>query len=278
MRKPRVFIASSAESLHIADAINVNLDHQTEPTVWKNGFSLSQNTIDTLINISDSVDFAVFVFTPDDLITIRNQDKHITRDNVIFELGLFTGTLGKERCFIVKPREKELHLPSDLLGLTPADYNGDRSDGNIEAAINNPCTLIKNEINKLGLRSENVPSPQLKKRNKNTQITIGKIEEEVLKELIKGHICTPDGVLSQDLFNNIKGIQNSDISLSIIKLERSGLIDRSISSDGHYDYYTFRITESGIDYAIEIPSSPEKPAPKPSITPNYDSFDDDIPF
>lgn len=278
MRKPRVFIASSAESLHIADAINVNLDHQTEPTVWKNGFSLSQNTIDILINTSDSVDFAVFVFTPDDLITIRNQEKHITRDNVIFELGLFIGTLGKERCFIVKPREKELHLPSDLLGLTPADYNGERSDGNIEAAINHPCTLIKNEIKKLGLRSESAPSPQLKKRNKNTQVTIGKTEEKILKELIKGHICSPEGVLSQELFNNISGISNSDISLSTIKLERYGLIDRSISSDGNYDYYTFKITESGIDYAIEIPSSPEERNQDSANPPNYDSFDDDIPF
>ncbi|MFB4370682.1 MULTISPECIES: TIR domain-containing protein [unclassified Pseudomonas] len=95
MRKPRIFIASAAESLDVADAFNVNLDHQAEVTVWKHGFSLSQNTIDSLIKISNSVDFAIFIFTPDDITNIRNNERNVTRDNVVFELGLFTGSLGK---------------------------------------------------------------------------------------------------------------------------------------------------------------------------------------
>ena len=33
--KPKVFIASSAESLEVAEAINLNLDHDTESTLWK---------------------------------------------------------------------------------------------------------------------------------------------------------------------------------------------------------------------------------------------------
>ena len=49
MIKPRIFIASFVESLDVADAINVNLDHQAEVTVWKNGFKLSTDTIDSLI-------------------------------------------------------------------------------------------------------------------------------------------------------------------------------------------------------------------------------------
>ena len=96
MRKPRIFIASAVESLDVADAFNVNLDHQAEVTVWKNGFALSQNTIDNLVKMAGSVDFAIFIFTPDDVANIKDQTKPIVRDNVVFEMGLFVGTLGKE--------------------------------------------------------------------------------------------------------------------------------------------------------------------------------------
>ncbi|EWG97890.1 TIR domain-containing protein [Halomonas sp. BC04] len=146
MRKPRIFIASSAESLDLADAFNVNFDHQAEVTVWKHGFALSQTTIESLVQMADMVDFAIFIFTPDDVARIREKEKQVTRDNVVYELGLFTGTLGKDRCFIVKPRDIDLHLPTDLLGLTAADYEGNRSDKNLEAAVNHPSVLIKNVL------------------------------------------------------------------------------------------------------------------------------------
>ena len=59
MRKPRLFIASSVESLSIAEAVNVNLDHEFEVTIWKNGtFKLSSTTVEDLVEKSSSVDFA----------------------------------------------------------------------------------------------------------------------------------------------------------------------------------------------------------------------------
>ena len=73
MRKPRIFIASAVESLDVADAFNVNLDHQAEVTVWKHGFNLSQSSIDSLVKMAESVDFAIFIFTPDDIAEIRDQ-------------------------------------------------------------------------------------------------------------------------------------------------------------------------------------------------------------
>jgi predicted nucleotide-binding protein len=66
----------------------------------------------------------------------------VPRDNLIFELGLFTGTLGRAKTFLVKCRDEDIELPSDLLGVTTVEY-GMRTDGNFMAAISPVCLRIK---------------------------------------------------------------------------------------------------------------------------------------
>ena len=147
MRNPRVFIGSSVESLPIANAISENLEFDAEVTTWNSGtFNLSSTTIDSLIEKSKSVDFSVFIFSPDDLTIMRSREQYVVRDNVVFELGLFIGSIGKERCFIVKPRGVELHFPSDLLGINPADYNPNRSDNDLVSSLKYASNQIKREI------------------------------------------------------------------------------------------------------------------------------------
>lgn len=254
MRKPRIFIASAVESLNVADAFNVNLDHQAEVTVWKNGFSLSLNTIDSLVKMAESVDFAIFIFTPDDIAQIRDQQKHIVRDNIVFELGLFVGTLGKERCFIVKPRDTDLHFPTDLLGLTPADYNGDRSDKNLEAAVNHPCVLIKKEVTKLGLLSQDLDIQTKARRKVSYNYKLGDVEHRLLAKVLESYASSPDGVSVWSTFRDIEGVEQGILSLAAIKLERVGFLDKNIAIDHEHDqseYYAFSITADGIDYLLE---------------------------
>ena len=45
------------------------------------------------------------------------------------------GYLCPQRCFIVVPRGIEVHIPTDLLGMTLGHYDDTRSDGNDEAAV-----------------------------------------------------------------------------------------------------------------------------------------------
>ena len=150
--KPKVFIASSTESLDIAYGIQENLDYEAEITVWTQGiFQLSNTTIEALIKALDEFDFGIFVFSPDDLLKIRDQQLQSVRDNVIFELGLFISRLGKERNFLIIPRNQEgFHLPTDLLGVIPATFNPSRSDKNLLAALGPACNQIKKRIQKLG--------------------------------------------------------------------------------------------------------------------------------
>lgn len=142
--KPRVFIGSSVEGLDIAYSIQENLSYDANCTVWTQGiFKLSNYALDSLINALENFDFGIFVFNPDDIINIRSVQFNSVRDNVVFELGLFIGKLGKERVFYVTPDKAEnFHLPSDLQGVIAGKYEL-REDGNLLAALGPFCNQIR---------------------------------------------------------------------------------------------------------------------------------------
>ena len=150
--KPKLFIASSVEGLDIAEAVNLNLEYVSENTLWTNAFQLSSVTLTSLAERAKSSDFGVFIFTPDDEIEIRGNKENSARDNVLFELGIFIGSLSIERCFIIKPRDISLHIPTDLGGVTIADYDPNRSDNDLSSALSSACTRIKMAIKKCGVK------------------------------------------------------------------------------------------------------------------------------
>ncbi len=146
--QPRIFVGSSTEGLPVAYALQEALDYDAEVTVWNQGiFKPSDPVLPRLVASLGEFDFAIFVFTADDLSEIRGQTYSTARDNVIFELGLFLGRLGLERCFFIAPRHtKNLHLPTDLLGIVPLTYNNDRRDGMLVAAVGAACNQIRAAI------------------------------------------------------------------------------------------------------------------------------------
>ncbi len=157
--KPRVFVGSSAESLDVAHGIQENLEYAAEVTVWTQGvFEVSRTTIQALMQAVDTFDFAVFVFAPDDVVKMRDETFKAVRDNVVFELGLFTGGLGEDRAFMIVPRGAELRLPTDLAGITPATYEPNRRDNNLVAALGPACTRIKRAMEESGLRQQSATS------------------------------------------------------------------------------------------------------------------------
>lgn len=282
MRKPRIFLASSVEGLDVANAINESLDYDAEIVHWKNGFDLSSYTIDSLMEKSRTVDFAIFVFTPDDVSTIREQSHIVVRDNVLFELGLFIGSLSKERCFIIKPRGIDLHFPTDLLGLTPADFEGNRSDNDLTQAVNAPCNKVKKEILRLGLASDDVTVIKVRTKKTGFDYKVGITELRLLLEIFEKSLHNVEGVVSGELFNDAES--NEFYSIAVVKLERLGLIQKSICADGIYEYYTYSVTPDGLDYILANETE-VKAAKKPKLTKknvkspavDFDSSDD-IPF
>jgi len=148
-QKPRVFVGSSKEGKTIAENIQLGLADETETTLWCQGvFGLSRSTLEELVRAPQAYDFAVLVLTPDDLSYKRGVQANAPRDNVIFELGLFMGALGRDRTFVVSARDEPLELPSDFAGITTANY-ASRPDGNLQAALGPVCTQIKTAIGRI---------------------------------------------------------------------------------------------------------------------------------
>ena len=150
-RLPRLFVGSSTEGLGVAYAIQENLEFDAEVTVWAQGiFRPSHATLHDLMLAIGQFDFAAFAFTPDDIAAVRGHEAPRVRDNVIFELGLFYGRLGLERCFFVLPRdESELRLPTDLLGVAPLTYRSGRSDANLVAALGTACNQVRRAFHRV---------------------------------------------------------------------------------------------------------------------------------
>jgi tetratricopeptide (TPR) repeat protein len=153
--KPAVFIGSSVEGLNVAYAVQQNLNYAAEVTVWDQGsFELSATNIESLIKSLDKFDFGIFIFTPDDKKNIRGDAKLTMRDNVLFELGLFIGRLGRERVFFVVPDAGEFYIPTDLAGINPAKYEAERADGNLQAATGAACNAIRQAIATSGVLTQ----------------------------------------------------------------------------------------------------------------------------
>ncbi|HBS0737339.1 TPA: nucleotide-binding protein [Klebsiella pneumoniae] len=144
--KPTVFIASSSEAIRVAEAVHIKLEQEMSVKNWENAFDLSSVTISRLIEKTKSVDYAIFVFHPDDKIFIRNEEYSSTRDNVVLELGMFIGALGLEKCFILVPKTaiSNFRLPSDLAGVTTSTYND--QEVKLTDAVTGSCAKIKESI------------------------------------------------------------------------------------------------------------------------------------
>ncbi len=122
--EPVLFIGSSTEGQAITNEIYRRFSEKpVVPKAWTEGvFQASSTAIESLVKAAKEADFAALVLTADDITVSRHKSKPSPRDNVIFELGLFIGALGRERVFILKPRGVDVRIPSDLLGVVWLEY------------------------------------------------------------------------------------------------------------------------------------------------------------
>jgi hypothetical protein len=123
VNKPRIFLGSSGKQAELLEAISRGLEEVADAELWMTTFNPGRSTLDRLVELSQEVDFAAFVFAQDDWTTTdaSQSGEASPRDNVVFEAGLFGGALGIRRTFILHASNSK--LPTDLLGLTSIRYD-----------------------------------------------------------------------------------------------------------------------------------------------------------
>jgi hypothetical protein len=151
--KPRIFIGSSVEGLRIAESLKALLPDQ-DVSIWHEEgiFKLGSATLEALEAALSKFQFGIFVFTPDDTIQTRGEIKPVARDNVIFELGMFVGRLGRWRAVVVNPSRRAIALPTDLSGITTAVYSTDVDEQ--EESLKDVARLLGSAIRAAGLSGE----------------------------------------------------------------------------------------------------------------------------
>jgi len=154
----QVFLGSSTEGLPVAKMLRRTLKkvgHKVR--IWTDGvFRPSNYPIPNLVAALRQSDFGVFVFTPDDKLTVcRTGGKKTrytaTRDNVLFEFGLSIGILGLERSYCVWPKGlRNYRQFSDMSGLNRVEYSLDKARLVHGRVLAEACRVMLGEIVRLG--------------------------------------------------------------------------------------------------------------------------------
>ncbi|MBC2726110.1 MAG: nucleotide-binding protein [Desulfosporosinus sp.] len=74
---------------------------------------------------ADNVGYAIALLSPDDLCIEDNVEKRRARQNVVFELGYFTGLLGRDRTFALVSGNENIELMSDYQGVIYKKYDSE---------------------------------------------------------------------------------------------------------------------------------------------------------
>ena len=211
MHQPRVFIGSSVEGIAFAEALQRLLTRDSLPITWMNVFGEEpgQANLERLSQMREEFDFAVIIFTPDDIITSRETDAPGPRDNLVFELGLFIGAMDEKRAMFLAPESPKLKLPSDLDGIIHPIYHIPQGVGRhlplstANGVMAPAASVIKERIRTLGPRKQ-IPrlmfNPVIRLRDGELGFKVGYPGSGVLHDVsfrlyLVRHVSSPEGLM-----------------------------------------------------------------------------------
>jgi CRP/FNR family cyclic AMP-dependent transcriptional regulator len=151
---PFLFIACASESLPVAKEFRDRLEKLDEIVIeiWTdNVFKPSQGTMESLEGKLDTSDFTLAVFSADDKVKSRGQQKFAPRDNTVFELGLFAGAIGRQRSFFAVEKGVDLKIPSDLAGITSVRFSRSKEPEHV-IDVEEACAQLVERFKALGPR------------------------------------------------------------------------------------------------------------------------------
>ena len=137
--REKIFIGSSKESLPYAKIVKKSLENEYDCVIWNDKFfELNKSTYENLYQKAYGFDYAIFIGGQDSIVYERRLFKRKTRDNVIFELGLYAGILSPQKTFFLLHHKCKVF--SDFEGIT-INYFKNESD------IQKCCEVIHQHMN-----------------------------------------------------------------------------------------------------------------------------------
>jgi predicted nucleotide-binding protein len=150
--KPKLFIISSVEARDVAREISSGLQYDCLPTVWNEGvFWAGGYPLEVLEEQVNKSDFAVAVAHFEDVVESRGGSHQAMRDNVLFELGMFIGRLGRHRSILAHPKLPNLTLPSDLHGIITTSYIPPTTPEELPSRLSSVSSEIRKLMEKYGV-------------------------------------------------------------------------------------------------------------------------------
>lgn len=192
MPRPRLFIGSSTPTLKVVGNFVRSFGMEIESIPWKGGdvFEPGGSTLASLVAAAAGCDYGLFIFGTDDRLYIPKNTVWLPRDNVVFELGLFMGNLGKENVFFATPTgeiDGRLKIPSDLAGATHMPYLvSTDEDGERKFDVSVASSHISEIILKRWKKKEAGTRAETEKKLRKKADIIRKILSAQCKVLIKG--------------------------------------------------------------------------------------------
>ncbi|UYZ59751.1 CBASS system CD-NTase-associated NAD(+) hydrolase Cap12 [Hymenobacter latericus] len=277
--KKRIFIGSSSEELTLAGIAKTVLEKDFDVTIWNDNvwdtsvFKINQNFLSDLLKASLQYDFGVLLGTTDDKVIYRDKELLQPRDNVLFELGLFTGRLGLSKCaFII---EKELKVMSDLSGISLARFEKGDLKGFISAVEQVRDLFLSSrdtEINFFpsatlaSVYFENLVVPICKHVIENDGFDLGEIKYNkcILNIVIPEKISLDVNIQFEKMK---RGVEMENVSFKYAGRPRYISIETKIK-DNVLEFVDFPTIIAGINHAIQN----LLPADFNSMSPDYESI------
>jgi len=152
--KPKVFVGSSREALPVVRIVENALSETCDVFSWDtNSVNPGQYLFEGLLEISESVDFAILILSPDDKLNYRENEYNAPRDNVIFESGIFMSKVGRERVFLLSA--DNLKYPTDIAPIQRVPYQ------DLQESLQSAVASISRRINSLGVRPTTLAGKRL---------------------------------------------------------------------------------------------------------------------
>jgi predicted nucleotide-binding protein len=153
---PRAILLSAKDDLKFMTALKQALESRggVECQVWTEDdiFQSGENAMEALERQLDRVDFAIANANGvDRTVDSDGNDQMSPRDNIVFEIGLFMGRLGRRRTLYFF--DGECKLPSDLRGITDLRYR-EADVGSDETPPEHIAKKVISHIKRLGPHRE----------------------------------------------------------------------------------------------------------------------------